>query len=50
MLHIRRVLTNNKSQGKSCGVESGWMDNCLKGGLVLLCSIEGLLKLQVEDL
>ena len=36
MLHVRRVVERNKSQGKSLDAESGWMNDHLRGCLVIL--------------
>ena len=36
MLHVRRVVVHNKSQENSYDVESGWMNDRSKGGLMVL--------------
>ena len=35
MLHVRRVLECNRSQEKSWGAKSGWMDDSLRGGFAV---------------
>ena len=41
MLHVRLMVERNKSQGKSLGVNSGLMNDRLRGSSMLLVRDEG---------